>query len=412
MPELTEREHYLRTMVCAMESIRSGVTTIQDDLLHVAVTPVAVDGGAKAYTDAGLRAVITVAMWDRPFLDCMPYLREIVPADLAAELDALPPVNAAEQVALFKRHHEAWQGHAGRLTIIPAPSGPQRCTEELLRAAVDISARHNLPVHTHVLETKTQAVTGQVFYGKTLVEYLDDVGMLTPRFTMNHAIWLTGHDIDLLGARGCSITHNPLSNMKLGSGVCPVRALQAAGVNVALGTDGTATSDTGDIIEAFHAGSLLHKIGSHDPDDWVSAAEVFRMMTLGGARSTGLQDQIGSLEVGKKADVILLDRDAWGFIPLHDPIRQLAFSATSECVRTSIIGGRVVMRDRVIQSLDEAALKAEVAEAAERFRRDYFPEMQAGAQRVEPYVRQVYERCTGLAVGLDHQPQRLPPQGR
>jgi 5-methylthioadenosine/S-adenosylhomocysteine deaminase len=412
MPELSEREHYLRTMVCAMESIRSGVTTIQDDLLHVAVTPVAVDGGAKAYTDAGLRAVVTVAMWDRPFLDCMPYLREIVPADLAAELDALPPVNAAEQVALFQRHHEAWQGHAGRLTIIPAPSGPQRCTEELLRAAVDISARHNLPVHTHVLETKTQAVTGQVFYGKTLVEYLDDVGMLTPRFTMNHAIWLTGHDIDLLGARGCSITHNPLSNMKLGSGVCPVRALQAAGVNVALGTDGTATSDTGDIIEAFRAGSLLHKIGSHDPDDWVSAAEVFRMMTLGGARSTGLQDQIGSLEAGKKADVILLDRDAWGFIPLHDPIRQLAFSATSECVRTSIIGGRVVMRDRVIQSLDEAALKAEVAEAAERFRRDYFPAMQAGAQRVEPYVRRVYERCTGLAVGLDHQPQRLPPQGR
>ena len=411
MPLLTEREHYLRTMVCAMESIRSGVTTVQDDLLHVAVTPEAVDGGAKAYTDAGLRAVITVAMWDRPFLDCLPYLRETVPADLAAELDALPPVKAAEQVALFMRHHEAWQGHAGRLTIIPAPSGPQRCTEELLRAAVDISAQRDLPVHTHVLETKTQAVTGQVFYGKTLVEYLDEVGMLTPHFTMNHAIWLTGGDIELLGARGCSITHNPLSNMKLGSGVCPVRALEAAGVNVALGTDGTATSDTGDIIEAIRAGSLLHKIGSHDPEDWVSAAEVFRMVTRGGARSTGLQNQIGSLEAGRKADVILLDRDAWGFIPLHDPIRQLAFSATSECVRTSIIDGRVVMRDRVIESLDEAALKAEVAETAERFRRDYFPAMQAGAQRVEPYVRRVYERCTGLTVDLGHQPLRPPPRG-
>ncbi len=411
MPELSEREHYLRTMVCAMESIRSGVTTVQDDLLHVQVTPEAVDGAAKAYTDAGLRAVVTVAMWDRPFLDCLPYLRETVPAELAAELDALPPVKAADQVALFERHHAAWQGHAGRLTIIPAPSGPQRCTDELLRAAVDISARHDLPVHTHVLETKTQAVTGQVFYGKTLVEHLDDLGMLTPRFTMNHAIWLTEHDIELLGARGCSITHNPLSNMKLGSGVCPVRALQAAGVNVALGTDGTATSDTGDLIEAIRAGSLLHKIGSHDPDDWVSAEEVFRMATLGGARSTGMAEQIGSLEAGKKADVILLDRDAWGFIPLHDPVRQLAFSATSECVRTSIVDGRVVMRDRVIQSLDEAALKAEVAEAAERFRRDYFPAMQAGAARVEPYVRQVYERCTGLAVGLGHHPHRLPPQG-
>ena len=410
MPHLSEREHYLRTMICAMESIRSGVTTVQDDLLHIAVTPEAVDGAAKAYRDAGLRAVITVAMWDRPFLDCMPYLRDIVPADLAGELDALPPATAAAQVALFDRHHRTWQDHAGRLKIIPAPSGPQRCSDELLRAAAELSARYDLPVHTHVLESKVQAVTGHAFYGKTLVEHLDDVGMLTPRFTMNHAIWLTEHDIELLGDRNCSITHNPLSNMKLGSGVCPVRKLQEAGVNVALGTDGTATSDTADLIEALRAASMLHKIGGHDFEDWISAEEAFRMATLGGARSTGWQDEIGSLETGKKADVILLDRDAWGFIPLNDPIRQLAFSVTSECVRSSIIGGRVVMRDRVVTSLDEAALKAEVAEAAERFRRDHFPKMQAGARRVEPYVREVYERCTGLDLALADDPHRMPPR--
>jgi 5-methylthioadenosine/S-adenosylhomocysteine deaminase len=410
MPHLSEREHYLRTMICAMESIRSGVTTVQDDLLHIAVTPEAVDGAAKAYCDAGLRAVITVAMWDRPFLDCVPYLREVVPAELAAELDADPPATAHAQVALFERHHRTWQNHAGRLKIIPAPSGPQRCSDDLLRAAADLSARYDLPVHTHVLESKTQAVTGQVFYGKTLVEHLDDVGMLTPRFTMNHAIWLTKHDIELLGDRKCSITHNPLSNMKLGSGVCPVRALQEAGVNVALGTDGTATSDTADMIEAFRAASLLHKIGSHDFEQWISADEAFRMATLGGARSTGLQEEIGSLEIGKRADVILLDRDAWGFIPLNDPIRQLAFSVTSECVTASIIDGRVVMRDRTMTLLDEVALKAEVAEAAERFRREYFPKMQAGARRVEPYLRQVYERCTGLKLELAHDPHRMPPR--
>ena len=208
---LSEREHYLRTMVCAIESIRSGVTTVQDDLLVVGTEPEALDGAAKAYRDAGLRAVITVAMWDRPFLDCMPFLRELVPADLAAELDRVPPPPAREQVALFERHYRAWHGTAGRIGIIPAPSGPQRCSDELLRGAAELSARYDLPVHTHVLETKTQAVTGQAFYGKTLVEHLDEVGMLTPRFTMNHAIWLTGRDIDLLAERGCSITHNPLS---------------------------------------------------------------------------------------------------------------------------------------------------------------------------------------------------------
>jgi len=406
---LSEREHYLRTMVCAIESIRSGVTTVQDDLLVVGTEPEALDGAAKAYRDAGLRAVITVAMWDRPFLDCLPFLRELVPGDLAAELDRAPPPTAAEQVALFERHYRAWHGTAGRIGIIPAPSGPQRCSDDLLRGAVELSARYDLPVHTHVLETKTQAVTGQVFYGKTLVEHLDEVGMLTPRFTMNHAIWLTGRDIDLLAERGCSITHNPLSNLKLGSGVCPVRRLIDAGVNVALGTDGTATSDTADIIEAIRAGSLLHKIGTHDTSHWLGAEDVFRLATRGGARSTGLAGEIGAIEAGRKADVILLDADAWGFIPLNDPIRQLAFSITSEAVQTSIIDGRVVMRDRVIATLDEAAIKAEVAEAAERFRRERLPAMHAGARRVERYVRQVYERATAMDVPLAGEPQRRPP---
>jgi 5-methylthioadenosine/S-adenosylhomocysteine deaminase len=405
----SEREHYLRTMVCAIESIRSGVTTVQDDLLVVGTEPEALDGAAKAYRDAGLRAVITVAMWDRPFLDCMPFLRELVPADLAAELDRFPPPPAPEQVALFEHHYRAWHGTAGRIGIIPAPSGPQRCSDDLLRGAAELSARYGLPVHTHVLETKTQAVTGRAFYGKTLVEHLDDVGMLTPRFTMNHAIWLTRRDIELLAERGCSITHNPLSNLKLGSGVCPVRQLLDAGVNVALGTDGTATSDTADIIEAIRAASILHKIGTHDTARWLGADDAFRLATRGGARSTGLADQIGALEAGRKADVILLDRDAWGFIPLNDPIRQLAFSITSEAVQTSIIDGRIVMRDRVVATLDEAAIKAEVAKAAERFRRERLPLMHAGARRVEPYVRQVYERATAMDVPVAGEPRRPPP---
>jgi 5-methylthioadenosine/S-adenosylhomocysteine deaminase len=230
---------------------------------------------------------------------------------------------------------------------------------------------------------------------------------------MNHAIWLTDRDMERMGAVGCSITHNPLSNLKLGSGICPVRRLLEAGVNVALGTDGLATSDTGDIIEAVRGGSLLHKIASHDMDRWISADEVFRMATLGGARSTGLADQVGSLQVGKKADIILLDRDAWGFIPLHDPVRQLAFSVTSEAVKHSIIDGRIVMRDRTIAVLDEAAIKGEVAESAERFRRDLWPKMQAAASRLAPYVRQVYEKVSGLHLdGVEHRLAGLGSQSR
>jgi 5-methylthioadenosine/S-adenosylhomocysteine deaminase len=280
-----------------------------------------------------------------------------------------------------------------------------------MQEANELSRQRDVGLHIHGLETKTQAVGAQALYNRTLVEHLGDIGLLSPRLTVNHAIWLSRREIELLGEHGCSITHNPLSNMKLGSGVCPVRLLLDAGVNVALGTDGTTTSDTADIVEAIRAASLLHKIGSHKPEEWVSAAEAFRMATLGGARSCLAGDKIGSLEPGKQADIVLLDRDAWGFIPLHDPVRQLAFSVTSEAVTHTIVAGRVLMRERRIETLDEAALEAEIAEAAERFRRDCMPAMRAGSERLAPYVRAIYDRATGQEVPLAHDPHRRPPIG-
>ncbi len=181
--------------------------------------------------------------------------------------------------------------------------------------------------------------------------------------------------------------------MKLGSGVCPVRRLLDAGANLALGTDGLTTSDTADMIEALRAAALMHRIGTADYEAWVTAAEAFHMATGGGAQSCLSSGAIGSLEAGKRADIILLDRAAWGFIPLHDAVRQLAFSATSEAVTHTIIDGRVLMRDRRITAFDEGAIKAEVAECAERFRREDLPRMRAGAARLSPSIAAIYRRA-------------------
>jgi 5-methylthioadenosine/S-adenosylhomocysteine deaminase len=265
-------------------------------------------------------------------------------------------------------------------------------------------------MHCHVLETRTQAVTAQALYNTTMIEHMRDLGMLGPRLTINHAIWLTERDIDLLGQHGCSITHNPLSNLKLGSGVCPIRRLLRAGVNVALGTDGLTTSDTADMVAALRAAALLHKVGTADYTEWVSADEAFAMATRGGARSCLAERMIGSLEIGKKADIILLDRAAWGFIPLNDPVRQLAYSVTSEAVTHTIVDGRVLMRDRVITVLDEAAIKAEVIDCAEHFRRDDMPRMRVGAQRLAPHIGAIYRRAMATPLP-DHPgtPRRPPP---
>lgn len=399
-PTLTWREHYLRAMLVGIVSLRSGVTALQDDVINMAFTPDAVDATASAYRDLGLKGWITASMWDEGFLDSLPFVGGLVPNELARDLRASPLASRADQIALFHDLHGRWHGHDG-IRIILGPCGPQRCTPSLLEEVSDLSRGLDLPIHCHVLETKTQAVTGHVKYGKTLPAFLRDVGCMTHRLTMNHAIWLTDDDIAMMGEAGASITHNPLANLKLGSGVCPVRALKKAGVNVALGCDGVASADTADIFQAIKVAAGLHKIGTFDFREWISAHEVYHMATLGAARSSLMEHEVGSLEAGKAADIVLLDRNAWGFIPLHDPINQIAFSASSEAVHTSIVGGRVVMRDRRLTRIDEEAIRAEIAEAAERFRREACPAMSRGAAVVRPYLEAMHfeaARRTDIAV--------------
>jgi len=407
-PTLSWREHYLRAMLVGIVSIRSGVTSLQDDVINMAFTPDAVDATASAYRDLGLKGWLTVSMWDEGFLQSLPFVAEIMPEDLKTRLAALPLPGRAEQIALFHELHGRWHGRDG-MRIILGPCGPQRCSAALLEDVAGLSESMDLPMHCHVLETKTQAVTGELKYGMTLPAYLRAVGCMTHRLTMNHAIWLTDEDIEMMGDARASITHNPLANLKLGSGVAPVRMLKQAGVNVALGCDGVASADSADIFQAIKAAAGIHKIGTHDYREWVSAHEVYEMATMNAARSGLMQDEVGSIEVGKKADIILLDRRDWGFLPLHDIRNQIAFSVNSEAVRTSIVAGRVAMRDRRLTLVDEDAIRDEIAEAAERFRRDYCPAMSAGAAVVRPWLDQMYSLATSRDVPAKHLPLRMPP---
>lgn len=406
---LTWEEHYLRAMLVAIVSVKSGVTTLQDDCINMFFDEAAVDATATAYRDLGLRASITASMWDHSFLGGLPFLKDIVPADLKARLEALPQVPWQEQIALFRHHSAKWHEKDG-IRIILGPCGPQRCSDRLMEEVASLSADLDLPIHCHVLETKTQAVTGREFYGKTLVAHLRDVGAMTHRLTMNHAIWLTDDDIAIMGEAGCSITHNPLANLKLGSGVSPIRQLKNAGVNVALGCDGVASADTADIFHAIKAAAMLHKIGGFDYADWVGAHEAYEMATRGGARSAMIGDRVGSLEVGKQADIILLDRYDWGFLPLHDPVQQIAFSVNSDAVQTAFIRGRKVMENRRLTLVDEDDLKGRISEAAERFRREDCPRMSEGAAVVRPYLDQMYKKAIGRSdIDLADRVRRRPP---
>jgi 5-methylthioadenosine/S-adenosylhomocysteine deaminase len=394
VPPLTEDDYYLRALMAGIQSIRAGVTTVQDDVINLSYTSASVDGACRAYRELGLRAWVTTSLGDKSLVDSHPFLSDILPTDVFATLKDDVPRPAAEQIALFERNRQCWSETAdGRIRINLGPRGPQRCTSDLLLRIADAAARYGCAIHTHVLETRAQAVSAQLDYGKSMIAHLKEIGFLGPHLTLNHGIWLSDADIEMLGEHGCSVTHNPLSNLKIGSGICPVRRLLKAGVNVALGTDGLATSDTADMIPALRVAALLHKVGTTDYEEWVSADEAFTMATSAGARSGLRGEETGEIAVGRKADIVLLDADHWGFIPLHDPVAQLAYSATSEAVRTVIIDGAVVMDDRKLLTLDEPAARQAIGDAAERWRRDIKPLHLAAADMLIPVMSSMYAKA-------------------
>lgn len=406
---LPERVHYLRTMLLAIESVRSGVTTVQDDLINRLAEPEAFDGSAAAYRDIGLRAAITTSMSDRDMVDPLPWADTMLAGELRAELTRLKAKPWREHIAFFERHYARWNNAGdGRIRVILGPLGPQWCSDRLMQAATEISLARNIPVHTHTLESKVHAVQGEMLYGKTIVEHLAAIGVLTPNFTLNHAIWLTDRELDLVAEKGACVTHNPVSNLKLGAGVARVADMLKRGIPVALGTDGTCTSDRADMLRSLAIAAIVHRVGEMDYATWPTAEDAFRMATEGGARSTLLADEIGTVDVGRKADLVLYDRGDYGFIPLKDPVAQLTYAVNSEAVRTVLVDGQVVMRERQLTMIDETAIKAEMREEAERYLRDHVPDMEQAVARFEPYWRDMQLRTALTDVPASRAPVRLP----
>jgi 5-methylthioadenosine/S-adenosylhomocysteine deaminase len=236
-----------------------------------------------------------------------------------------------------------------------------------LRAARDLATRHGVPTLVHLAESRDEVRTAQERFKASPVAYLDGLGFLGPGVLAAHAIWVSDAEIAILKARGVSVSHNPESNMKLASGTAPVPAYLRAGVPVGLGTDGAASNNDLDMFEAMRLASLLHKLESADPRV-LSARVALEMATLGGARALGMEKTIGSLEAGKRADVIAIDASAPRHTPLYDPISHIVYVANGRDVRTTIVDGRVLMRDGMMTTLDQAAILAEARTWAAKVR--------------------------------------------
>nr|WSY56141.1 amidohydrolase [Streptomyces sp. NBC_00886] len=271
-----------------------------------------------------------------------------------------PPDGIAYEDRLdWARRDLAARGEArpGMRLILFAHSTYTLAPDQLVEIA-SLAREFGALLHIHAAENATEVATVEVKYGKRPVELLDSMGLLGPDLLLAHAVDLTGPEIAALARTGTSVAHCPVSNLKLGCGIAPVPRLLSAGVTVGLGTDGAVSSNSLDVLGAVRQAALVHKAGG-DPTA-VGAEQAVRMATIEGARALGLGDQLGSLEAGKRADLIVLDLGSPHLRPLHDPWSTLAYAAHSADVRDTVVDGRVLMRNRTLGTLDEEAVLADL----------------------------------------------------
>jgi 5-methylthioadenosine/S-adenosylhomocysteine deaminase len=397
---LAARLIYLRSMLAGMEALKNGVTTIVDDVIELPSQDMqAIDAVFQAYADLGIRANVSGHMMDRPFVDTLPYLHHYLPRRLADEIYCLP-VTTPDMYADFaravvRRYHD----YLDRLRFFVAPSGPQRCTPEMLQQLHELAAEFRCSYHIHVLETKVQAITGHRFYGMTLVEYLNSLGVMSQRCTLAHSIWVNERDIETIAKAGASVVHNPVSNLKLGAGIAPLRRFLDVGINVGLGSDGLSSSDTSRMTDVMKAAALLHNVTEFDYERWPRSSEILFAATMGGARSAAIEHSVGSIEVGKKADLVLYDLESINFSPLNDLANHLVYCENGASIDAVFVNGEIVCSRSKLLRVDEAEILRELRELYPEFL-EHHKEVEALNRRFFPYFDNVYKRC--CAEHLEH----------
>jgi len=405
--QLTPRQVYLRTMIGAIESLRTGCTTLVDDTaLGASINRENIDAVLKAYDDIGIRSLVGFAMMDKPIVDNFPFVAENFPPELATELHEARPPAADDCITLVRDLARDRHPLESRVGVLVSVSAPQRCTEAFLMRARALADELTLPVITHVQETRLQIVTGQLFYGMPQVEYLDRIGFLKPATSLIHAVWLNPREIQALARTGATAQHNPWSNLLLGSGVQPVRELLDAGVNVSLGSDGSCSTVTVNMLNVLGSAAAVSKLRGDDHRRWLSAREALQAGTLAGGRALGFGESLGSLRVGAIADIAAYRTDTVTFTPFNDPIRQLVYAERGAGLDFSMVGGEVVINRGQFARIDEAAILAEInsefRELAERY-----TEAEASVAPILAAVERIHQQGLKTAIPADTYPARI-----
>jgi len=321
---------YLGAMLSVIEMVRSGSGIFSDMYFFE-------DEVARACEEVGIRGIIGEAIFDFP-----------------------TPSHATPQEAMecTRQLYSRFSNHP-LINISIAVHAPYTCSPAVIRQAGELSEELNIPANIHLAETIAEIETMAERYGKTPVQYLYDLGFLSRRTVAHHSIHLTQNDQHLLKETGTSVVTLPNSNMKLGSGACKVTELIRLGITIALGTDGPASNNNQSMVREIQQLARVERVTNLDPTG-LSARELIRIATINGAKAYNLDQYLGSLECGKKADIQIINPDQPHWYPLYDPYNSIAYAMHSEDVESVIIEGKVVMRNRVLVNVDEQRICREI----------------------------------------------------
>jgi guanine deaminase len=381
----TTEDKYLTTYIGALEMLMKGCTACYDLTVEFPQpTPEGLSACAKAYVDAGMRAVVAPMVASLTLYEAIPGLLDVLPPALQSDVARLRLAPYEASLAAMRQVLKDWRFDREQVRPAVAPTIPHHCSDAFLRGCAELAREFGVGLHSHIQESKVQVIVGLQTYGKTQTAHLQDLGLLGPDFVAAHGVWLDDEDIARLADHGASVAHNPGSNMRLGNGIAAVKAMLQRRLNVGIGTDGAACCDNQNMYESMRVASYGSKAQGPDTGRWLATEEILTAATEGSARALGLGDRLGKIAKGYKADLVFIDLTHVNWMPVNDTTNQLVHTEDGTGVHSVMVGGKVVVENRRPVGVDLVSL-ARRAEAA----RERLAEANAGN-------KQLFERLEGL----------------
>lgn len=321
--------------LCAAEMIRGGVTTVIDHFRQSPLSERCINTAVNAWLNTGMRATLALMVRDQGLPDWLE--------------GRMPPYQS--QISLCRESLQQWTGNEDLVRLGMGPSAPTRCSLALLKDAVDLTRSHSTIIHMHCDETEGDRVDALNLFGKSAVEYLSEFELLDSHVSLAHANWVSESDVNLLAKSGAAVVHNPVSNLRLGSGRAPIESFIKSGIPILLGTDGAASNDSQNILEALKIALILPRIFVKNSAEWPSIKNAIDMVVRNA--SIYINRAPGKIEVGANADFVAFNKNELSLLPMNDLYSQLFFSGTAFRAKYVVINGELILNNGRIMTFDE-----------------------------------------------------------